>query len=137
MDPRKYLVMIKGKDQTSSVANFQLHDGTCEISYLSAPHKIYRFQSSNVQVFPLQKQLNPAQFIVTVNDRRFTASMSFWISARIIVFSAKAQKISCSAAAKSGSSRIALLTAKMKKSSSTSKKLPRQSVLWRKTASTF
>ena len=69
MDPRKHLVMIKGADQTSSVANFQLHDGTCEISYLSAPHKIYRFQSSNVEVFSLQKQLDPARFIVTVNGQ--------------------------------------------------------------------
>lgn len=69
MDPRKYLVIIKGTDQTSSVANFQLHDRTCEISYLSAPHKIYRFQSSNVEVFSLQKRLDPARFIVTVNGQ--------------------------------------------------------------------
>lgn len=69
MDPQKYLILIKGKDQTDSVASFRFRDGACEISYLSAPNKIYRFQSSNVEVLPLQKRLDPAQFVVAVNGQ--------------------------------------------------------------------
>ena len=47
MDVRKHLIIIKGKDQTDSVASFQFHDGKCEVVYTSAPNKTYSFQSSN------------------------------------------------------------------------------------------
>ena len=48
MDARKHLIIIKGKDQTDSVASFQFHDGKCEVVYTSAPNKTYNFQSSNL-----------------------------------------------------------------------------------------
>ena len=44
MDARKHLIIIKGKDQTDSVASFQFHDGKCEVVYTSAPNKSYSFQ---------------------------------------------------------------------------------------------
>ena len=36
MDARKHLIIIKGKDQTDSVANFQFRNGKCEAAYSSA-----------------------------------------------------------------------------------------------------
>lgn len=69
MDARKHLIIIKGKDQTDSVASFQFHDGKCEVVYTSAPNKSYSFQSSNVEILPLQKKIAPAQVIVTVNGQ--------------------------------------------------------------------
>ena len=47
MDARKHLIIIKGKDQTDSVASFQFRDGKCEVVYTSAPNKTYDFQSGN------------------------------------------------------------------------------------------
>ena len=44
MDARKRLIIIKGKDQTDSVASFQFRDGKCEVVFtaLSATErKIY------------------------------------------------------------------------------------------------
>lgn len=67
MDARKHLIIIKGKDQTDSVASFQFHDGKCEVVYTSAPNKSYSFQSSNVEILPLKKKIDPAQVIVTAN----------------------------------------------------------------------
>ena len=69
MDARKHLIIIKGKDQTDSVASFQFHDGKCEVVYTSAPNKTYNFQSSNVQILPLKKKIDPARVIVTVNGQ--------------------------------------------------------------------
>ena len=69
MDARKHLIIIKGKDQTDSVASFQFHDGKCEVVYTSAPNKSYSFQGSNVKILPLQKKIDPAQVIVTVNGQ--------------------------------------------------------------------
>ena len=69
MDARKHLIIIKGKDQTDSVASFQFHDGKCEVVYTSAPNKSYSFQRSNVEILPLQKKIDPAQVIVTANGR--------------------------------------------------------------------
>ena len=69
MDARKHLIIIKGKDQTDSVASFQFHDGKCEVVYTSAPNKTYSFQSSNVEIVSLQKEINPAQVIVTANGQ--------------------------------------------------------------------
>ena len=69
MDARKYLIIIKGKDQTDSVASIQFHDGKCEVVYTSAPNKTYSFQSSNVEILPLQKKIDPAQVIVTANGQ--------------------------------------------------------------------
>ena len=43
MDARKRLIIIKGKDQTDSVASFQFRDGKCEVVYTSAPNKTYSF----------------------------------------------------------------------------------------------
>ena len=69
MDARKHLIIIKGKDQTDSVANFQFRNGKCEVVYTSAPNKTYSFQSSNVEILPLQKKIDPAQVIVTANGQ--------------------------------------------------------------------
>ena len=69
MDARKHLIIIKGKDQTDSVASFQFHDGKCEVVYISAPNKTYSFQSGNVEILPLQKKIDPAQVIVTANGQ--------------------------------------------------------------------
>ena len=69
MDARKHLIIIKGKDQTDSVASFQFHDGKCEVVYTSAPNKTYSFQSSNVEILPLKKKIDPAQVIVTINGK--------------------------------------------------------------------
>ena len=69
MDARKRLIIIKGKDQTDSVASFQFHDGKCEVVYTSAPNKSYSFQRSNVEILPLQKKIDPARVIVTANGQ--------------------------------------------------------------------
>ncbi|WNV59146.1 AAA domain-containing protein [Oscillospiraceae bacterium NTUH-002-81] len=69
MDARKHLIIIKGKDQTDSVASFQFHDGKCEVVYISAPNKTYSFQRSSVEILPLQKKIDPAQVIVTANGQ--------------------------------------------------------------------
>ena len=69
MDARKHLIIIKGKDQTDSVASFQFHGGKCEVIYTSAPNKTYDFQSSNVEILPLKKKIDPAQVIVNVNGQ--------------------------------------------------------------------
>ena len=69
MDAQKYLVIIKGKDQTTSVASFRFRDEKCEVVYTSAPNKIYSFQSGNVEALCLQKQIDPSQVIVTVNGQ--------------------------------------------------------------------
>lgn len=69
MDARKHLIIIKGKDQTDSVASFQFHDGKCEVVYISAPNKTYSFQRSNVEILPLKKKIDPAQVIVTINGQ--------------------------------------------------------------------
>ena len=69
MDARKHLIIIKGKDQTDSVASFQFHDGKCEVVYTSAPNKTYSFQSSNVEILPLKKKIDPAQVIVIANGQ--------------------------------------------------------------------
>ena len=65
MDARKHLIIIKGKDQTDSVAGFQFHDGKCEVVYTSAPNKTYSFQSSNVEILPLQKKIHFLSFRLT------------------------------------------------------------------------
>ena len=69
MDARKYLIIIKGNDQTDSVSSFQFHDGKCEIVYTSAPNKIYSYQHSNVEILSLQKEIDPARVIVTANGQ--------------------------------------------------------------------
>ena len=69
MDAQKHLIIIKGKDQTDSVARFQFRDGKCEVVYTGAPNKIYSFQGSNVEILPLQKKIDPVQVIVIANGQ--------------------------------------------------------------------
>nr|WP_302305411.1 AAA domain-containing protein [Ruthenibacterium lactatiformans] len=69
MEARKHLIIIKGRDQTDSVTSFQFHDGKCEVIYTNAPNKTYSFQSSNVEILPLQKIIDPTQVIVTANGQ--------------------------------------------------------------------
>ncbi len=107
MDARKHLIIIKGKDQTDSVASFQFHDGKCEVVYTSAPNKLYSFQSSNVEILPLQKKIAPAQVIVTVNGQTISGSMKFSTSVGIIVLSATEREIFHFVGMKCSSSRIA------------------------------
>lgn len=57
MDAQKRLIIIKGKDQTDSVASFRFHNRKCEVVYTSAPDKTYSFQSGNVEILPLQKRI--------------------------------------------------------------------------------
>ena len=59
MNAQKNLIIIKGKDKTDSVANFRFRSGKCEVVYSSAPEKTYCYQSSNVEILPLKKQINP------------------------------------------------------------------------------
>ena len=115
MDARKHLIIIKGKDQTDSVASFQFHGGKCEVIYTSAPNKTYGFQSSNVEILPLKKKIDPAQVIVTVNGQAISGIDE------ILDFGG----------------RIAWQTVKIKKHSNISRRLPLQSAWWRKTVSTF
>lgn len=69
MDAQKNLIIIKGKDQTDSVASFRFQDGKCEIVFTSSPYKPYYFQSSNVEILPLQKKMDPEQVIVIANGQ--------------------------------------------------------------------
>ena len=69
MDVRKHLIIIKGKDQTDTVASFHFHGGICEVVYSSAPNKTYEFKSSNVEILPLQRKINPSEVIVTANGQ--------------------------------------------------------------------
>ena len=85
MDARKHLIIIKGKDQTDSVASFQFHDGKCEVVYTSAPNKSYSFQRSNVEILPLKKkQDTPYQIIKDVSC--FVKSFMCRILSEIIIF---------------------------------------------------
>ena len=84
MDARKHLIIIKGKDQTDSVASFRFHDGKCEVIYTSEPNKVYDFQG-----------------------RLSAGSMNFSILVRIIALSAAERKTCCSVGVKCSSSRIA------------------------------
>lgn len=107
MDARKHLIIIKGKDQTDSVASFQFHDGKCEVVYTSAPNKSYSFQSSNVEILPLKKKIDPAQVIVTANGQAISGIDEILDLAGIIVLSATERKIYHSVGVKCSSSRIA------------------------------
>ena len=69
MDAKKNLIVIKGLDKTDSVADFQFVGQKCEIVYSSTPDKTYRYQSSNVEILSLKKQIDPAQVIVRANGR--------------------------------------------------------------------
>lgn len=95
MDARKHLIIIKGKDQTDSVASFRFHDGKCEVVYTSAPHKAYDFQSGSIEILPLQKKIDPAQIIVTANGQTIIgvwryASAVFGLAANLFRATAEA-----------------------------------------------
>ena len=72
MDARKNLIIIKGKDQTDSVASLRFNNGKCEVVYTTAPNKTYSFNISNVELLPLQKYIDPANAIVKVNGNTIT-----------------------------------------------------------------
>lgn len=79
MDARKHLIVIKGKDQTDSVASFRFHDGKCEVIYTSAPNKVYDFQSGNVNS-AIAEDNRSAQVIVTANGQTISGidELRFW-----------------------------------------------------------
>ncbi|MFR1594406.1 MAG: hypothetical protein ACLSU2_02115 [Oscillospiraceae bacterium] len=128
MDARKHLIIIKGKDQTDSVASFQFLGDKCEIAYTSAPNKSYSFQSSNVKILPLQKKIDPAQVIVAANGQTISELMSFSTSVGIIVLSATERKIYHFVGMKCSSSKIVWRTVKISRHFNISRKLLQQSV---------
>ena len=137
MDARKRLIIIKGKDQTDSVASFQFHDGKCEVVYTSAPNKTYSFQSSNVEILPLKKKIDPAQVIVIANGQAISGIdeiLDFGGYYRIVRNGKRDLSFYRSEVQ---FSRIVWRTVKIKKHSNISRRLPLQSVWWRKTVSTF
>ena len=69
MEAKKRLIIIKGTDRTDSVASFRFTGGRCEVVYYGTPSKIYSYQIHNVEILQLQKQIDPAQVIVTANGR--------------------------------------------------------------------
>ena len=56
MDARKHLIIIKGKDQTDSVASFQFRNGKCEVVYTSAPNG--RVDNSTNVIFKAAERLS-------------------------------------------------------------------------------
>ena len=69
MDARKQLIIIKGRDQTDTVASFWFHDEKCDVVYTGAPDKTYTFQRCNVEILPLQKRIDPTKVIVSINGQ--------------------------------------------------------------------
>lgn len=69
MDAQNQLIIIKGKDQTEAVESIRFCGEKCEVVYKSSPARVYRFQSSNVTLLPLQGQLDPEQFVVAAKGR--------------------------------------------------------------------
>ncbi len=69
MDAQNQLIIIKGKDQTDAVESIRFCGEKCEVVYKSSPARVYRFQSSNVTLLPLQGQLDPEQFVVAAKGR--------------------------------------------------------------------
>ena len=137
MDARKHLIIIKGKGQTDSVASFRFHDGKCEVVYTSAPNKAYDFQSGNVEILPLQKKIDPAQVIVTADGQTISGIdelLDFGAYYRII---RSGKKDLLFRRSEVQFQQNCLTDGKIRKPFNTSKRLPRQSVLWLKTASTF
>lgn len=69
MDARKQLIIIKGRDQTDTVASFWFHDEKCDVVYTDTPDKTYTFRSCNVEILPLQKRIDPTKVIVSINGQ--------------------------------------------------------------------
>lgn len=69
MDARKQLIIIKGRDQTDTVASFWFHDEKCDVVYTGMPDKTYTFRSCNVELLPLQKRIDPTKVIVSINGQ--------------------------------------------------------------------
>ena len=69
MDARKQLIIIKGRDQTDTVASFWFHDEKCDVVYTDTPDKTYTFRSCNVELLPLQKRIDPTKVIVSINGQ--------------------------------------------------------------------
>lgn len=69
MDAQNQLIIIKGKDQAAAVESIRFCGEKCEVVYKSSPARVYRFQSSNVTLLPLQGQLDPEQFVVAAKGR--------------------------------------------------------------------
>ena len=74
MDTQNQLVIIKGREQTEAVESVRFCGEKCEVVYKSSPAKVYRFQSSNVTLLPLQWRLEPEQFIVTAKGRTLSGA---------------------------------------------------------------
>ena len=131
MNVRTHLIIIKGKDQTDMVASFRFHDRICEVIYSSAPNKAYEFKSSNVEILPLQKKINPSEVIVTANGQNISGIdelLDFGAYYRIV---RNGKKVRCN------SRKIACQIEKIRKDFNTSKILPQQSASWQKMASIF
>ena len=71
MDSQQYMLLINGKDKTDSVASFRFQGGMCEVVYTSSP-KPYRYHAEKVQILKVQRRIDPAQFIITVDGNPFS-----------------------------------------------------------------
>lgn len=69
MSVPKHLIIIKGKDRTDSVANYRFCNNKCEIVYASSPNRTYSYTRSNVDILPLQKEIDPDRVIVSANGQ--------------------------------------------------------------------
>lgn len=64
MAQNRNLMIVNGKDKTDSIASYHYKNGRCYITYGNSM-KEYAYNSSNVQVVPLQKVINPTGLIIT------------------------------------------------------------------------
>lgn len=71
MELEKYMLLINGQDKTDSVASFRFQDGMCEVVYSSSP-KPYHYRAEKVQLLKVQSQIDPSQFIITVDGNPFS-----------------------------------------------------------------
>lgn len=69
MDTRKELILVKEKDQTDAVMSVRYSGDKCEVIYTGAPNKSYTFRRDNVKILPLQRRINPAQVLVTIQGK--------------------------------------------------------------------
>lgn len=68
MDKGKYLLLIDGQDRTDDVANVRFQGGICEVTY-TGHTKTYRYNAERVKLLKVKKEINPSEFIITVDGR--------------------------------------------------------------------
>lgn len=68
MEQSKYLLLIDGQDRTDDVANVRFQGGICEVTY-TGHTKTYRYNAERVKLIKVEKEINPSEFIITVDGR--------------------------------------------------------------------